>query len=73
MATLSISKDTLFSVGKYFKTFVADQVKAGSYSSASDIVRSGLRLLKKQEVRLTAFVDGEQSGPASPFDSEALS
>jgi len=71
-----MAKNTSFSLGEHFSDFVQEQVKQGRYGSASDVVRAGLRLLEEQEARLTALraalVDGEESGPATPFDFEAF-
>jgi antitoxin ParD1/3/4 len=61
-----MSRNTSFSVGDHFSGFIDAQVSAGRYSSASDVVRAGLRLLEEQESRLAvlraALVEGEQSG-----------
>ena len=71
-----MAKNTSFSLGEHFNDFVEEQVKQGRYGSASDVVRAGLRLLEEQEARLTALraalVDGEKSGPATPFDFDAF-
>jgi antitoxin ParD1/3/4 len=69
-------KNTSFSLGEHFSRFVETQVEEGRYSSASDVVRAGLRLLEEQEARLgalrAALIEGEQSGPSVPFDFEAF-
>jgi antitoxin ParD1/3/4 len=61
-----MSKNTSFSVGEHFSGFIEAQVSEGRYSSASDVVRAGLRLLEEQETRLAALraalVEGEESG-----------
>ena len=70
------SKNTSFSLGEHFSSFVEAQIDQGRYSSASDVVRAALRLLEEQEARLealrAALIEGEQSGPSSPFDFEAF-
>ena len=52
--------------------FVARQLALGRFGSASEVVRAGLRLLEEEEAHLAglraALVEGEQSGPAEPFD-----
>ena len=71
-----MSKNTSFSLGEHFSSFVEAQIDQGRYSSASDVVRAGLRLLEEQEVQLealrAALIEGEQSGPSTPFDFEAF-
>ena len=71
-----MSKNTSFSLGEHFSRFVEAQVGQGRYSSASDVVRAGLRLLEEQEAKLealrAALIEGEQSGPCTPFDFEAF-
>jgi len=71
-----MSKNTSFSLGEHFSSFVEAQVGRGRYNSASDVVRAGLRLLEEQEAKLealrAALIEGEQSGPSTPFDFEAF-
>jgi antitoxin ParD1/3/4 len=60
-------KNTSVSLGDHFTGFVEDRVRAGRYSTASDVVRAGLRLLEEQEAKLAALRSaldaGERSGP----------
>jgi antitoxin ParD1/3/4 len=76
MSEHPMSKNTSFSLGEHFSKFVEAQVGEGRYSSASDVVRAGLRLLEEQEATLAALraalIEGEQSGPSIPFDFEAF-
>ena len=69
-----MTSHTTVSVGDHFAEFIEEQVAQGRYGSPSDVVLAGLRLLEEQEARLAALraalVDGEQSGPSTPFDFE---
>ena len=69
-----MSKNTSFSLGDHFTTFIDDQVEDGRYGSASDVVRAALRLLEQQETKLAALraalAEGENSGPSSAFNFE---
>jgi antitoxin ParD1/3/4 len=71
-----MSKNTSFALGAHFGSFVESQVCQGRYSSASDVIRAGLRLLEERETRLAALraalIEGEQSGPSTSFDFEAF-
>jgi len=59
---------------------VAERVASGRYTSASEVIREGLRLLEQQdqlrEVRLKslrqAIAEGLQSGPAQPLDIQHI-
>lgn len=65
---------TSFSLGDHFSAFVDTQVKEGRYDNASDVMRAALRLLEEREAKLAALraalIEGEESGPAAPFDIE---
>ena len=71
-----MGKNTSFSLGEHFSSFIDEKVEQGRYGSASDVVRAGLRLLEEQEAKLTALraalEEGEASGPAKPFDFDAF-
>ena len=71
-----MGKNTSFSLGEHFSSFIDEKVEQGRYGSASDVVRAGLRLLEEQEAKLealrAALVEGENSGPSTPFDFEAF-
>jgi antitoxin ParD1/3/4 len=63
---LTVTKNTSVSLGDHFAEFIEEQVARGRFSSASDVVRAGLRLLEEREARLlalqAALVEGERSG-----------
>jgi antitoxin ParD1/3/4 len=68
------------SLTEQLEKFVSDQVQSGAYQSASEVVREGLRLLaerrRTEELKLAALRaairEGLDSGPAEPFDMEAI-
>jgi antitoxin ParD1/3/4 len=55
---------------------VERQLASGRFGDASDVVRASLRLLDAEDARLAelraALQEGEESGPAEPFDFEAF-
>jgi antitoxin ParD1/3/4 len=67
---------TSFSLGEHFTSFVEAQVNEGRYNNASDVMRAALRLLEEREARMSALrsalIEGEKSGPSTPFDFEAF-
>jgi antitoxin ParD1/3/4 len=67
-----MARNTSISLGDHFANFVDERVAEGRYSSASEVVRAGLRLLEEREARIAALRaaidDGDLSGPAAPFD-----
>jgi len=71
-----MGRNTSFSLGDHFHAFIEGQISEGRYGNASDVVRAGLRLLETQEAQLAALraalIEGENSGPATPFDIEAF-
>jgi antitoxin ParD1/3/4 len=69
-----MSKNTSISIGDHFANFIDEQLQAGRFGSASEVVRAGLRLLEEHEAKVKRLQDapiaGEESGPPAPFDNE---
>jgi antitoxin ParD1/3/4 len=72
----AVAKNTSFILGDHFDAFVSAQIAAGRYANATDVIRSGLRLLEEREARLDvlrrALVDGEASGISGALDMEKI-
>ncbi len=69
-------KNTSFILGEHFDTFVTAQIEAGRYANATDVIRSGLRLLEEHEQKVealrNALIEGEESGVAGPVDMSKI-
>jgi antitoxin ParD1/3/4 len=63
-----MAKNTSITLGDHFDGFIAGQIKSGRYGSASEVIRSALRLLETQETKMNTLrqllVEGEESGMA---------
>ena len=63
-----MAKNTSISLGEHFDGFITSQVQSGRYGSASEVIRSALRLLETQEAKMNTLrqllVEGEESGIA---------
>ena len=71
-----MAKNTSFILGDHFDAFIAAQVRAGRYANATDVIRSGLRLLEEHEQKLEALRrslgEGEESGVAGALDIDRI-
>ena len=69
------AKNPALPFGDHFDGFIASQIQTGRYGSASEVIRSALRLLETQETKLNTLrqllVAGEESGEAE-YDLENL-
>jgi antitoxin ParD1/3/4 len=61
-----MAKNTSISLGAHFDEFIAQQLQSGRYGSASEVVRTGLRMLEEAEIRRQhlrlLLSEGEKSG-----------
>ena len=72
----AMSKNTSISLGNHFESFIAAQIESGRYGNASEVVRSGLRLLEEREAKIAALrralMQGEESGDAGALDFDEI-
>lgn len=67
-----MARNTSVVLSDHFNDFITKAVESGRYSSASEVVRAGLRMLEQEEdklERLRALIEeGEASGFVEGFD-----
>ena len=63
-----MAKNTSVSLGNHFDSFISQLVKTNRYSSTSEVIRAGLRMLENSETKLETLRnllnEGEKSGSA---------
>jgi antitoxin ParD1/3/4 len=71
-----MGRNTSILLGDYFEKFVSTEVASGKYNSASEVIRTALRLLESEEVAkknlVDALIKGEKSGFVKDFNREAF-
>ena len=71
-----MAKNTSILLGDYFDNFISSQIKSGKYSSASEVVRTALRLFEHEETKKSALIKelkkGETSGFSTDFNRETF-
>ena len=67
-------KTTSVALGPHFEDFIQSSIQSGRYNNASEVVRSGLRLLEDREQKMAALRSaievGLNSGIVEDFDSK---
>jgi antitoxin ParD1/3/4 len=67
-----MARNTSILLGEHFEEFILNEVSSGRYSSASEVVRTALRLLEAEESKKKqlnkALTAGEKSGFKKSFD-----
>lgn len=67
-----MAKNTSVTLGDHFEKIIEESIKTGRYSSASEVIREGLRLVDEREQKIKilrkAIEAGEKSGYVKNFD-----
>lgn len=70
-----MGKNTSISLGEHFESFIRNGINTGRYNSASEIIRSALRLLESEENKANELRKslelGENSKILEDFDPVA--
>jgi antitoxin ParD1/3/4 len=67
-----MSKNTSVTLGEHFEKIIENSIESGRYSSASEVIRAGLRMIDERERKIEllkeAIEAGERSGYVKDFD-----
>ena len=71
-----MAKNTSILLGDYFENFISRQVKTGKFSSASEVIRTALRMFEQEETKkaqlIKELIKGEKSGFINDFNRDAF-
>ena len=71
-----MAKNTSMLLGDHFEQFIEEQIATGRFSSASEVIRTALRLMEAEEMKKKelnkALSLGEKSGFIDVFDSKSF-
>ena len=71
-----MAKNTSILLGEYFDHFINLQVQSGKFATASEVIRTALRLFEQQENKVKILInelkEGEKSKMISDFDREVI-
>lgn len=67
-----MARNTSILLGEHFEDFISTKISSGKYNSASEVIRTVLRLLEEEELKTKnlnkALLQGEKSGLNKIFD-----
>jgi len=60
---------TSYTIGKHYEQFIAEMVRSGRYSTASEVMRDSLRLMEEREDRRKAKLEALRGEIQKGLDS----
>ena len=67
-----MARNTSILLGEHFENFISTKISSGKYNSASEVIRTALRLLEEDELKTKnlnkALLQGEKSGLVKNFN-----
>ena len=60
-------KNTSILLGDYFDNFISSQIKSGRFSSASEVIRTALRMFEEEETKKSELIKELKKGEKSGF------
>jgi antitoxin ParD1/3/4 len=67
-----MAKNTSVTLGEHFERIINRSIASGRYSSASEVIRAGLRMIDEREQKIQllkeAIEEGERSGYVKNYD-----
>ena len=60
-----MGKNTSIVLGDHFENFIQSKISSGRYNSASEVIRTALRLLEIEEKRIQELVKSLETGENS--------
>lgn len=60
-----MGKNTSISLGNHFESFINNEITSGKYNSVSEVIRSALRLLEREEIREKELIKALEVGENS--------
>ncbi len=67
-----MARNTSILLGEHFEDFISAKISSGKYNSASEVIRTALRLLEAEELKTKtlsqALLQGEKSKVYKNFD-----
>lgn len=60
-----MAKNTSITLGDHFENFINQKIVSGKYNSVSEVIRSALRLLEKEENKVDLLISELEAGENS--------
>ncbi len=61
-----MARNTSILLGDYFENFINEQIASGKYSSASEVIRTALRVFEQEENKSKSLINELKKGEKSP-------